>query len=240
MSEVIASTVQLTRIVEHIRRTDRMARARAGEIAAAAQARLAPAIAEIDAALAALGPATEAEAEAWAVVVSEDSSSDVLIGGRRDVMWTALGRPGRSQYMARVFPGGIGTYTHGDPRRQPTMMSLLEQRILSCAAPSWSEEQRKEWAGEIAKARQSLEAALDKHRPTEGAALVAKAAYRTAVQMGHESLRAFKRDLQSLGLSKAQIFDIIPDGTPTPATPPKTEGISNPTGTTGNTSQKAA
>ena len=244
MSEIIASTVDITRIDDHVHRAYRMATARGGAIATAATGRLGRAVTDIDAAVAIHRAAVEAESAAWAAVLSEDQKSDVRIGGVRDEMWTALGRPSRNPYLAHVFPGGITTYTEGDPRRQPVLMSLLESRIMSSAAPQWSEEQKAAWAAEIADVRKSYEEALDKHRPTEAAAFIAKATYRSAVKMGHEGLRAFKRDLQNLGLSKAQIFEIIPDGAPTTATAPKPAGAtggSTPSGSTGaDTNPKAA
>jgi len=66
--------------------------------------------------------------------------------------------------------------------------------------------------------------------------------------MGHESLRSFKRDLQTLGLSKTQIFEIIPDGTPgasaaskaTPPTQPGTPVVPSATPTDAKTDPKAA
>jgi hypothetical protein len=105
-------------------------------------------------------------------------------------------------------------------------MTLLESRIVACAAPQWGEDQRKAWAASIAEARKTYEAALTVHHSVEAAAFVASASYRSAVKMAHEALRAFKRDLQNLGLSRAQIFDIIPDGTPAaPAAPKATEAV---------------
>lgn len=236
MPEIIANNVDITRIEEHIRRAYRMAIARGGAVAEAALERLGPAVADIDAAASASRPAVEAEATAWAAVLSADERSDVRIGAVRDAMWAALGRPGRSSLLAQVFPGGIATYTEGDPRRQPVLMSLLESRILASPASQWSEEQKKGWAAEIAEVRKPYEQALEKHRPTDAAAFIAKASYRSAVKFGHEGLRAFKRDLLNLGLSKAQIFDIIPDGAPTSASAPKADaptGDSSPGGSTG-------
>ena len=237
MSEVISSNADINRLAEYLLRTYRNAVARVGMIADAANVRLKPALADIDAEAAILRVAEAAEAEAWAAVVAEDALSDVLIGATRDAMWAALGRPGHNRHLAEAFPGGIGAYTKGNPRRQPVLMGLLESRILSCAAPRLSQEQRTAWAAAIAAARKSYEEALTKHSPAEAAAFIARATYRSAVKMGHESLRAFKRDLQTLGLSKTQIFEIIPDGTPgasaaSKANPPTQPGTPAVPGTT--------
>ena len=124
-------------------------------------------------------------------------------------------------------------------------MGLLESRTLSCATPQLSQEQKSAWAAAIAAARKSYEEALAKHTPAEGAAFIARASCRSAVKMGHENLRAFKRDLQTLGLSKAQIFEIIPDGTPgasaaSKATPPGTTPVASAPPPDAKTDPKAA
>ena len=214
---IISRTAEITKIEDHIRRASVNADAYGPEVAAAGQARLGPAIADIDAALAARGPAAAAETAAWAAVLREDEKSRVRVGIVRDAIWGALGRPHRSHHMTQVFPGGVATYTSGDPRRQPLLMSVLESLIAGCGAPSLTEEQRQGWIADIATARKAFEAALEKHRPTEAPAAIAEAKYRAAVRAGYDQLCSFKRDLETLGLSKAQIFDVIPDGGKTAA-----------------------
>jgi hypothetical protein len=81
----------------------RAALARGGDIADAANARLAPAVAAIDAAVALRRSTDDAEATAWAAVLAEDSKSDSAIGAIRDAMWNALGRPRQSPFLDQVF-----------------------------------------------------------------------------------------------------------------------------------------
>src|SRR5207244_7083908 len=83
MPKIVAATVDPARVEANIRRTSRTALSRGGEITAAAQARLIPAIADIDAALAARGPAVEAEAVAWTDVLTEQEKANHLIGAIR-------------------------------------------------------------------------------------------------------------------------------------------------------------
>jgi hypothetical protein len=87
------------RIEDQVRRALRAARARGGDVAEAAEERLAPAVAAIDGALAPLTPAREAEAVAWAAVLAEDTTSDTGIKSLRDAMWNALGRLRHSPFM---------------------------------------------------------------------------------------------------------------------------------------------
>lgn len=142
---------------------------------------------------------------------AEDKPSDLTIGTTRDVMWGALGRPKQSPSMDEVFPDGIGTYTDGDPRGQPLLMQVLHARILSASAPQWSAAQKAVWAAEIEARRVPYAAAVEALRPVEAAATVADAAFRATVRGAATRLRAYKRDLQNLGLTEAQIHVIIPD-----------------------------
>lgn len=211
MGEVISPTAEVTRVEKHIRTALDVATARGGEVAAEAKARLEPAVEAIDNAVALRDAANETERTAWALVLAEDAKSDARIGSIRDEMWNALGRPKQSSHLDEVFPGGVGTYTSGDPLGQPLLMQVLRSRILASAAPQWTEAKRQAWADEIEAHRVSYAAAVDAYRPMETAATVADVGYRAAVRAGHARLRSFKRDLKNLGLTEVQIHEIIPD-----------------------------
>jgi len=243
MGELISARADVGRIEEHVRRTLRAAKARGGEVADAADARLGAAVAAIDAAIGVLEPAREAEAVAWATVLAEDAKSDNGIKTLRDAMWSVLGRPRQSPFLQQVFPSGVTTYTAGDPTQQPVLMRVLHSRLLAASAPQWPKEQCEAWANEIEALRLPYAAAIDAHRPVEAAATVADVGYRSAVRASHARLRAFKRDLQNLGLTEPQIHEIIPDASvaaasgsappaPTPPTPAQSAsggGAASPT-----------
>ncbi len=211
MAEIIGARADAGRIEDHVRKTMRAALARGEGIADAAQDRLAPAIAAIDAATELQKTADATEATAWAQVVAQDAKSDGAIGGIRDAMWNAVGRPRQSPHMDQVFPGGVALYTSGDPRNQPVMMQVLRSRILAASAPQWTQALRESWAAQIDALLGPYTTAVDAHRPAEAAALVAGAGYRAAIRSGHARLQAFKRDLLTLGLTNAQVHEIIPD-----------------------------
>jgi hypothetical protein len=174
---------------------------------------LAPAVAAIDSAVELQKAASEAEAVAWAAVLAEDAKSDAGIGNVRDAMWNALGRPRQSPFLDQVFPGGVRTYTSVDPRQQPVLMEVLRSRLLSLAVPQCPKEICEGWAAQIESLRQPYQSAVDTHRPTEAAAMVADVGYRSAVRAAQARLAAFKRDLRTLGLTEPQIHEIIPDAT---------------------------
>ncbi len=211
MGEVISGTADVTRVEDHIRTALEKATARGGDIAAAAAQRLSPAVITIDGAVPLRKAARKASGAAWNLVLAEDAKADAGIGSVRDAMWNALGRPRQSQHMDEVFPGGVGTYTSGDPLGQPLLMQVLQARILSASAPQWSDDKRNGWAAEIEALRVPYAATVEAHQPAEATMVVAEAGYRAAVRAGLARLVSFKRDLKSLGLTETQIHEIIPD-----------------------------
>jgi hypothetical protein len=224
MAELISARADVGRIEDHVRRAWRAAQARGGEIAEAGAGRLGPAVASIDAAIALQQSTEDAEAIAWSQVLAEDAKSDELIGSVRDAMWNAIGRTRQNPALDQVFPGGVRTYTSGDPRAQPVLMQVLESRITAAAAPQWTDAMKQGWAAQVEAARKSYAATVEAHRPTEAAAQVATMGYRAAVRTGQARLHAFKRDLQNLGLSETQIHEVIPDASsraPSPAPAPE-------------------
>jgi len=212
MGEIISATASVERIAEHIAQAHQNGVARGGEIAEACKNRLETSVQAIENATTLVLAARKAESAAWVIVLATDNDADIAIGGVRDEMWNALGRPRQSPHMDEVFPGGVATYTAGDPRIQPLLMQILHSGILAASAPQWSGAKKAAWAATIEAARAPYETAVNNHRPTEAALTVAEAGYRAAVRAAHARLRNLKRDLKSLGLSETQIHDIIPDG----------------------------
>ena len=77
----------------------------------------------------------------------------------------------------------------------------------------------KTWTDGLGSDRAAMMKVLADLDAAEDVADVKEAAWRTAAKLGQEQLRLFKRDLENAGLSRVQIFDIIPDASPTPRTP---------------------
>ena len=102
MGEIISANAKLSRVEDHVRRTLRTALARGGDVAKAAQDRLADAVVKIDAALAVQKKARDAADTAWAAVLAEDTKSDTAIVLLRESMWNALGRPRAASEMSKM------------------------------------------------------------------------------------------------------------------------------------------
>ncbi|MBK9260547.1 MAG: hypothetical protein IPM54_12055 [Polyangiaceae bacterium] len=211
MGEVISSGANVDDIAEDVGDAYQNGMARGGEIAEACKDRLAPSVQAIENAKTLYEATRKAASAAWVIVLAMDNDADNAIGSVRDEMWNALGRPRQSPHMDEVYPGGTKTYTAGDPQGQPLRMAILRARILSASAPQWPEQKRAAWADTIEAARVPYASAVDAYRPTEAAETVAEAGYRSAVRAAHARLVSFKRDLKSLGLTEAQIHEIIPD-----------------------------
>ncbi|MDI1451654.1 hypothetical protein [Polyangium sp. 6x1] len=211
MGEVIGASAEQGRIVDHVQTAYDLSIARGGEVAEAAFFRLGPGVTAIGNAKEMLDAAKKAESLAWATVAGIDYDADGLIASTRDEMWNALGRPKQSPHMDAVFPEGIGTYTAGDPLGQPLLMGVLRTRILAGEASQWTEVKRNAWASAIEAKREAYEVAVNAYRPAGAALVVAEAGYRAAVRGAHTRLRNYKRDLKNLGLTEAQIHEIIPD-----------------------------
>lgn len=211
MGEVISPTAKPERIGNDVTESYQNGLARGGDIAEAAKNRLELPLQAIENASVMLQSATKAASAAWILVLAADNNADNVIGSVRDEMYNALGRPRQSPAMDEVFPGGIGTYTSGDPRRQPLLMQVLHARILAASATLWPEPKRTAWAAAIEAARIPFKDAVKAHEPMEAAEIVADAGYRAAVRSAHARLVSYKRDLKNLGLTEAQIHEIIPD-----------------------------
>lgn len=211
MGEVISSSASIDRIAEHVANALQNGLARGGDIAAACKSRLETSQVAINNAQMLHQATEQAQSAAWTIVLAKDNDADIAIGSVRDEMWNALGRPRQSPQMDEVFPGGVATYTAGDPSNQPILMQILQSRMTSASAPQWPEAKRIAWVATIEASRLPYEAAVKAHQPAEAAATVALAGYRAAVRSAHARLRSLKRDLKSLGLSEAQIHEIIPD-----------------------------
>lgn len=129
-------------------------------------------------------------------------------------MWVALGRPRSSPEMDRVFPGGVDTYTRVSPGKRPILMRVLASRIRSTTSDGWTPETREGWALQVDALRAAFEKPLADFQTAETGLRVADAGYGAAVLNAHVKLRAFKRDLLSMGMTSAQAHDIIPSASP--------------------------
>jgi hypothetical protein len=212
MGRVIAATAAVEDVERDVEEALESARATGGEAAELAEPRLAAAVERIETSKAAFEAAEAAEAIGERALLAADVDADHGVGRVRDAMWNAVDRAKGHPAMGYVFPDGVHTYTRGAVETQPVRMQILTSRIETVAAPpGWTAELRKGWVAEIEALRAPLADAAAAFAPLEAARTVAEAAYRAAVRGARAQLAKYKRDLQNLGLTEAQIHAIIPD-----------------------------
>lgn len=211
MGELIGPSAPIEDIEADIRTSKNNAMARGGEIAAAATTRLGPAVDRIDISKTTAKSGSEAVAGGMTTLMARDGESDLTLGVVRDALHNFLKRPQTHPLIDEIFPGGLKTYTDGDPRKQHILMAVLQGRIG--AAANLPSDVREGWIAQVETVREPQATASKVVDLAEAAETVTDAAYKSTVRSGLFHLRAFKRDLKSppLNLTEKQIHEIIPD-----------------------------
>jgi hypothetical protein len=186
------------------------ATARGGEVLELAQKRIAPVLATMAACEQQLEQARTDDDSKHAALLARDSESDLEIGAVCNEIWNAMGRPSQSIDYNLIVNGGKGVWTDGDPSKQPALMALLAQNIRTSTHPKVAE-RKEDWAKRIeAKAAAQAEAA----QPAESS--YARVTFltmqrRTLADALQVALVRLKRDMKNLGMTEAQVHEIIPD-----------------------------
>jgi hypothetical protein len=157
-----------------------------------------------------LNQARATDDQLHAALMARDSESDLEIRTVCNEIWNALGRPAQSVDYDLIVGAGTKTWTEGDPTKQPHLMAVLASNIRNTKHAKLIDKQEA-WAKRIEdKAAAQAEAA----KPTDAAhALVTvlsmqRRTLADAVQLG---LTRLKRDLKNIGMTEAQVHEIIPD-----------------------------
>jgi hypothetical protein len=223
MGKMVARSSSAGRIKDAASKTLVAARARGGEIQAAAEMRLADVSAALDTNERDLEQARTNDDNLHAVLMARDEESDLEIGAVCDEMWNAMGRPAQSVDYDIIISGGKSVWTEGDPAKQPHLMEVLAGNIRNSKHPKLAP-RKEEWASRIEK-----KAAAQAEAAAPTAAAYAKVTALTmqrrmladTAQLG---LTRLKRDLKNMGMTEAQVHEIIPEvtaGNGSPSTPPR-------------------
>ncbi len=210
MGSVIARSASVERIQESASKALTAAKARGGEAQAIAEQRIAPVLVALADSEHQLNGARAADDANHATLLARDNDSDLEIGAVCDEIWNAMGRPGQSIDYNLIVNGGKNVWTDGDPAKQPALMSVLAKNIRSTNHPKLTAK-KEDWAKRIeVKAAAQAEAA----KPTEGSYALVTALNmqrRTLADALQVALIRFKRDLKNVGMTEAQVHEIIPD-----------------------------
>jgi hypothetical protein len=210
MGKVIPRSASIDRIHEAASKALAIALARGGEIQALAEARIAPVITALGDNEQKLNQSRAEDDALHATLMARDNDSDLEIGAVCDEIWNTMGRPSQSIDYDIIVSGGKNVWTDGDPAKQPSLMGVLAANIRNSKHPKLADK-KESWAKRIeVKAAAQAEAA----RPAEVShARVTTLAMqrRTLADAVQLALTRFKRDLKNLGMTEAQVHEIIPD-----------------------------
>ncbi|APR77464.1 Hypothetical protein A7982_02811 [Minicystis rosea] len=220
MGKVIPRSASPERIFGDFETSLKNGRRREGEIAKATDARLGPLQSAVDKAVDDVASDTKTVDELEETLLAADGVSDLEIGAVLDEAWNALGRPASSVEYGLVAGRGKLQWADGDPREQATLMTILAARFRQSTA--FALQAGKEgWAKRIEAKAAPQEAIAAKLKAAEAKRIASTGIARTIADLTQVALVRFKRDLQNLGLTEAQIHEIIPDYEPKPKAPPE-------------------
>lgn len=158
--------------------------------------------------------------------MARDSESDLSIRAVCDEIWNALGRPGQSVDYDLIVGASTKVWTDGDPVKQPHLMTVLASNIRNTRHPKLAD-QKEAWATRI---EQKAAAQAEAAKPTDAAyaqVTVLSMQRRALANSVQIALTRLKRDLKNIGMTEAQVHEIIPDAPvggsapiPTPPQPP--------------------
>ena len=215
MGKVIPRSASPERIFADVDDSLKRGRLKGGEIEKTVEARLGPLEAGVAKA------ANDVEADKAAVdeldelLLSLDDGSDLEVGAVLDEAWNALGRPASSVEYTLIAGRGKAQWTDGDPRKQPMLMAILASRMRQSTA--FSLQNGKEgWAQRIEAKATPQQQIATKLEAADAKLGVSVGVARGVADIAQVALVRLKRDLQNLGLTEAQIHEVIPDYEPKP------------------------
>ncbi|MFT3772880.1 MAG: hypothetical protein QM820_46435 [Minicystis sp.] len=213
MGKVLPRSASPERILADFDESLKQARLKEGEVQKAAEARLGPLEAGVGKAEDDIEVDKAAVDELDDVLLSLDAASDLEIGAVLDEVWNALGRPASSVEYTLIAGRGKAQWTDGDPRQQPMLMTILASRLRQSTAFAL-QDGKDGWAKRIEAKATAQQKVATNLQAAEAKLGVSTGIARGVADLVQVALARFKRDLQNLGMTEAQIHDVIPDYEP--------------------------
>lgn len=210
MGQVITRNAGTDRIINDISKTVTNANARGGEVQSLTAMRLSA----IHAALLTIDQQWKQACAngdvVHATLMARDGESDLEIGSVIDEIWNALGRPAQSADYDLIVGPGKKAWTDGDPAKQHHVMGVLAANIRNTNNAKLAD--RKEaWSVRIEQKAAVQEQAAKPIDALDAQVTALGMQRRTLTETGQVSLVRLKRDFKNLGMTEAQIHEIIPD-----------------------------
>jgi len=210
MGQVIARNAGTDRIINDISKTVTNGNARGGEVQSLTATRLSA----IHAALLTIDQQWKQACATGdvlhATLMARDGESDLEIGAVIDEIWNALGRPAQSADYDLIVGSGKKAWTDGDPAKQHHTMGVLAANIRNANNAKLAEK-KEAWAVRIEQKAAVQEQAANPIDASDAQVTTLGMQRRTLAETGQMNLVRLKRDFKNLGMTEAQIHEIIPD-----------------------------
>ncbi|APR86603.1 Hypothetical protein A7982_11952 [Minicystis rosea] len=215
MGKVIPRSASPERIFADFDESLKRGRLKGGEVKKTVEARIGPLEAGVAKAAEDVAADKAAVDELDDVLFSLDGGSDLEVGAVLDEVWNVLGRPASSAEYTLIAGRGKAQWTDGDPRKQPLLMTILASRLRQSTA--FALQNGKEgWAQRIEAKATPQQQVATKLEAVDAKLSVSTGVARGVADIAQVALVRLKRDFQNIGLTEAQIHEIIPDYEPKP------------------------
>lgn len=214
MGGVIPRSAGSARIKDAAAKTLTNARARGGEVRSVTEARLGEAVAALESNEQQLIEARSKQDAAHATLLARDEESDLEIAMIGDEVWNVMGRPAQSIDYDLIFAGGKRTWTEGDPAKQAHLMGILASNLRTTTHPKLVG-RKEDWAVRIEKRAAAQAEAAAAASPLYARVTALSMQRRTLADLAQVAMTRLKRELKNMGMTEAQVHEIIPDMAPT-------------------------
>jgi hypothetical protein len=143
-------------------------------------------------------------------LMARDSESDLTIGAICDEVYNTLGRVSVSVDYNLIFGSGKRAWTDGDPAQQPRLMQVLAANIRQTNNPKLADK-KEDWAVRIEQKAAAQTKAAEPIAAANAQVTALKMQRRTLANAAQVALVRLKRDFKNIGMTEAQIHEIIPD-----------------------------
>jgi len=228
MGSVIARNAAASRIADDVLKTVTRAQARGGEVQKLAQARFSALYPALTAIEQQYNEACSANDLLHVTLMARDSESDLTIGAVCDEVYNTLGRVSVSVDYNLIFGSGKKAWTDGDPVQQPRLMNALAANIRQTNNAKLADK-KEEWAVRIEQKAAAQAKAAEPIAAADAQVARLKMQRRTLANTAQVELVRLKRDFKNIGMTEAQIHEIIPDS-PAGSSAAPTKPAQQPTG----------
>ena len=230
MGQVITRNAGTDRIINDISKTVTNAAARGGEIQSLTAARLSAIYSAVLTIDQQWKQASNNGDVLHATLMARDAESDLEIGAVIDEIWNALGRSAQSADYDLIVGPGKKAWTDGDPAKQHHAMGVLAANIRNTNNAKLADK-KEAWAVRIEQKAAVQKQAAEPIDASDALVTTLGMQRRTLAETGQVNLVRLKRDFKNLGMTEAQIHEIIPDN-PTASSAATTNPTPQPTNNT--------